>query len=103
MPGRLRKIILFVAALIVTIEGAPHAESRAALTPNNGPKAIYFLTNNEQNAVVALPVGCDGTLSHGSVTLTGGKGSNTINMDTKMPASPDALSSQSALTISGQV
>lgn len=104
MPGLLQKILLSAAVLgLVAVEGAPYTEPRTATEQNNGPKAIYFLTNDARNAVVALPVGCNGTLSHGSVTETGGKGSNAIDMDTNLPAAPDALVSQSALTISGQV
>ncbi|OBT75017.1 hypothetical protein VF21_06325 [Pseudogymnoascus sp. 05NY08] len=98
MPGLLQKILLSAALLRLAVEGAPSTATKQG----NGPKAIYFLTNNAQNAVVALPVGCDGTLSHGSVTGTGGKGSNSIDKNTNLPAGPDALSSQSALTVSGQ-
>jgi hypothetical protein len=100
MPGLFQKILLSAALLGLAVEGAP---STATKQQGNGPKAIYFLTNNAQNAVVALPVGCDGTLSRGSVTGTGGKGSNSIDMGTNLPAGPDALSSQSALKVSGQV
>ncbi|OBT57099.1 hypothetical protein VE04_02169 [Pseudogymnoascus sp. 24MN13] len=99
MPGLFQKILLSAALLGLAVEGAP---STATKQQGNGPKAIYFLTNNAQNAVVALPVGCDGTLSRGSVTGTGGKGSNSIDMGTNLPAGPDALSSQSALKVSGQ-
>ncbi|KFX92946.1 hypothetical protein V490_05067 [Pseudogymnoascus sp. VKM F-3557] len=103
MPGLLRKILLSAAVLgLVAVEGAPSNGGHPAPPQGNGPKAIYFLTNEAKNAVVALPVECDGTLSHGSVTGTGGKGANSIDQDTKLPAAPDALSSQSALTVSGQ-
>ncbi|KAF5012738.1 hypothetical protein FDECE_1231 [Fusarium decemcellulare] len=63
-------------------------------------KAIYLLTNDEANGVVALPIGKDGTLSKGRVTMTGGAGSVAVDADGK-PATPDALISQSALTIAG--
>ncbi|KFY40028.1 hypothetical protein V494_03694 [Pseudogymnoascus sp. VKM F-4513 (FW-928)] len=103
MPGLFQKILLSAALLgLAIVEAAPHAEPRTATEQGNGPKAIYFLTNNAKNAVVALPVECDGTLSLGSVTETGGKGANSIDMNTNLPAGPDALSSQSALTVSGQ-
>lgn len=65
-------------------------------------KAIYLLTNDEANGVVALPIGNDGTLSKGRVTMTGGAGSVAVDADGK-PATPDALISQSALTIAGNV
>jgi hypothetical protein len=103
MPGLLQKTLLLATVLALAVEGAPYVESRAATAKSNGPKAIYFLTNNAQNAVVTLPIECDGTLSHGSVTATGGKGANSIDMNTNLPAAPDALNSQSSLTISGQV
>jgi hypothetical protein len=66
-------------------------------------KALYFLTNNKQNAVVALPIGMDGTLSEGTVTATGGMGSNSIDGATNETTGPDALVGQAALTIAGQV
>ncbi|KAK4032135.1 hypothetical protein C8A01DRAFT_41419 [Parachaetomium inaequale] len=63
-------------------------------------RAVYFITNDESNAVVALPIGHDGKLSPGSVTLTDGTGAVALNGNNQ-PATPDALVSQSALTISG--
>lgn len=65
-------------------------------------KAIYFLTNEDTNAVVALPIGKDGKLSKGSVTETGGEGSVAVDAQ-GAPATPDALVGQSAITISGKV
>ncbi|PKS11605.1 hypothetical protein jhhlp_001755 [Lomentospora prolificans] len=67
---------------------------------NSVAKAIYFLTNDEVNAVVALPISDDGTLSPGAVTATGGVGSVALNADNQ-PATPDALVGQSALTVAG--
>ncbi|KAF5679251.1 hypothetical protein FHETE_992 [Fusarium heterosporum] len=64
-------------------------------------KAIYVLTNEEVNGVLAIPInGKDGTLSRGKVTMTGGAGSVAVSADGK-PATPDALISQSSLTIAG--
>ncbi|KAL5345023.1 hypothetical protein ACLOAV_009976 [Pseudogymnoascus australis] len=63
-------------------------------------KAIYFLTNDQANGVVAIPIGADGTLSQGTVTGTGGCGSVALNSNNQ-PATPDALVSQSALTLVG--
>lgn len=63
-------------------------------------KAIYFLTNDAENAVVAVPIGANGMLSKGTVTKTGGAGS--ISVDAKgEPATPDALVAQSSLTVVG--
>lgn len=66
-------------------------------------KAVYLLTNDAENSVVALPINEDGTLAAGTVTPSGGKGSNSIDGTTMGPAQPDALVSQSALTIAGSV
>ncbi|KAF4502164.1 hypothetical protein FAGAP_1644 [Fusarium agapanthi] len=63
-------------------------------------KAIYVLTNEEANGVLAIPIGQDSTLSKGKVTMTGGAGSVAVDAEGK-PATPDALISQSALTIAG--
>jgi len=78
---------------------APHGGKFPA--PNTA-KAIYLLTNDQSNAVVALPIAADGTLSQGTVTPTGGEGSNSVNA-MQQPAAPDALLSQAALTIAGNV
>src|SRR4051812_26820328 len=79
--------------------GPPQQTPNATIT--NG-KAIYFITNDEVNSVVALPIGPDGTLSPGTVTRTDGAGSVALN-SANQRATPDALVSQGALTIAGQV
>lgn len=66
-------------------------------------KAIYFLTNDQTNMVIALPIASDGTLSQGTSTATGGSGSNSIEASTGQPAAPDALNSQGSVTIAGNV
>ncbi|KFZ16737.1 hypothetical protein V502_04935 [Pseudogymnoascus sp. VKM F-4520 (FW-2644)] len=60
--------------------------------------AIYFLTNDQANGVVAIPIGAGSTLSQGTVTGTGGCGFVGLNSNSQ-PATPDALVSQSALTL----
>lgn len=67
------------------------------------PQAIYFLTNDASNAVAAVPIGSDGLLSMGTITPTGGSGSNVIVAATGEPAGPDALDGQQCLTVSGNV
>lgn len=62
-----------------------------------------MITNDASNAVVALPIAADGTLSTGSLTPTKGNGSNSIDSSTNKPAAPDALVSQSSLAIAGNV
>jgi hypothetical protein len=66
-------------------------------------KAIYFITNDACNSVVALKVAADGTLSDGSITGTGGAGMNGILSATGGPAAPDALFSQGAIKTAGNV
>ncbi|KAM7192208.1 hypothetical protein V8F33_008482 [Rhypophila sp. PSN 637] len=63
-------------------------------------KALYLITNDEANGVVSLRIAADGQLSPGSVTPTNGAGSVALNSDNQ-PATPDALVSQSALTVVG--
>ena len=69
---------------------------------NPNGRAIYLLTNEKANAVVAVPIGRDGLLSGGSVTSTGGGGANGLNAKMQ-PAAPDPLFSQSSLTVAGDV
>jgi len=64
---------------------------------------VYFMTNDAENAIVALPIGKDGMLSKGMVTKTGGAGSISIDGATMQPALTDALIGQSSLTVAGNV
>ncbi|KAB2574309.1 hypothetical protein DBV05_g7031 [Lasiodiplodia theobromae] len=88
-----RNILLFASTLATA---APSGQRYRATG-----RAIYFLTNDANNAVVSIPIAADGTLSEGTVTVTGGAGSNAINGANNMPAAPDALVAQSSLTIAG--
>ncbi|EPE31900.1 3-carboxy-cis,cis-mucoante lactonizing enzyme [Glarea lozoyensis ATCC 20868] len=63
-------------------------------------KAVYFLTNAANNAVVALKVGADGKLSAGSMTSTQGKGGVGVDAAGK-PALPDGTFSQSIIRVEG--
>ncbi|KAI2616881.1 hypothetical protein GGR54DRAFT_609236 [Hypoxylon sp. NC1633] len=95
-----------ILAVLLLAEGiAGHAIKRhqAPSDCEATGKAVYFLTNDAVNSVVALLINGDGSLSKNKVTVTpsGGNGSNTINGATMQPAAPDALVSQSALTIAG--
>lgn len=95
--------LLLATVLLASLTGAQPVQSRAATCSAASGKAIYFITNNKQNAVVALPIAADGTLSKGTVTGTGGQGGNTIDGSTNSSAGPDALASQASLTVAGQV
>lgn len=77
------------------------AAGAGAATTN--AKAIYFITNDPCNSVVALKVATDGTLSDGSITGTGGAGMNGILSATGGPAAPDSLFSQGAVKVAGNV
>jgi len=87
-----------MALLLATVSGRPQGCKPAA----PAGKAIYLITNEQTNKVVALPIGVDGMLSKGTSIATGGAGSNSIDGSTKKPAAPDALVSQGALTIAGK-
>ncbi|KAI1385484.1 uncharacterized protein F4822DRAFT_345507 [Hypoxylon trugodes] len=82
------------------IKRVPAEQSDAACKSTG--KVLYFITNDAVNSVVALPINSDGTLSAGTLTASGGNGSSSIDGTTQQPAGPDALASQSALTIAGQ-
>lgn len=80
----------------------PGAVAGAGAVPT-GAKAIYFITNDACNSVVALKVAADGTLSDGSITGTGGAGMNGLLSATGGIAAPDALFSQGAVKVAGNV
>ncbi|OCK76868.1 hypothetical protein K432DRAFT_359600 [Lepidopterella palustris CBS 459.81] len=104
----LRKTLLF-AWLLSSAESAPYPHGEHSIATGGQKaknmttgRAIYFLTNDAKNAVVALPINADGTVCNGTITPTGGAGSNAIDSNTKAAAAPDALVGQSALTIAGE-
>ncbi|RBA20821.1 hypothetical protein FPRO05_08268 [Fusarium proliferatum] len=92
----------FLPALLwLAQEATSHPACKPGMNSNAMTgKAIYVLTNEKANGVLAIPIGQDGTLSKGKVTMTGGAGSVAVDAEGK-PATPDALISQSALTIAG--
>ena len=67
------------------------------------PKALYFMTNAADNAIVALPIGQDGKLGDGTITSTGGKGAQEVDATTGVPNAPDGLASQGSVKIAGGV
>ena len=86
MLAILKTTLLSALLLSWSADGAACRRPRCASVG----KAIYFLTNDAQNAVVALPIAEDGTLSGGTVTSTGGAGSNSIDGAKNATAAPDA-------------
>jgi hypothetical protein len=79
--------------------GAP--APAAAPAAGAGAKAIYFMTNQDENSVMMLPVQDDGLLAPGSVIVTGGKGASLIDAKTGQPAASDTLASQAAVRVVG--
>jgi hypothetical protein len=66
-------------------------------------KAVYFMTNLASNAIVALPVSEDGSVSAGTTTSTGGAGGNLVDAKKGIPNGPDALGSQGSVQVAGDV
>ncbi|KAJ4556003.1 hypothetical protein HRR78_001661 [Exophiala dermatitidis] len=97
----LAQIALAALAASLTLAAPSPHRGQAGSGRSGFPTAVYLLTNEANNAVVALPVGADGTLSLGKVTGTGGAGANSIDGTSNQPAAPDALIGQSALTVAG--
>ncbi|RYP47341.1 hypothetical protein DL768_006592 [Monosporascus sp. mg162] len=111
-----------VLAPFVLVEGIAGHVIKRTLRPNTGfgnrrlkdsdkskpqecqatGKAVYLLTNDAENAIVALPINADGTLSKGTSTKSGGKGATSIDGATGELAATDALISQGSLTIAGR-
>lgn len=94
--------LLLLAFLLLAQEAASRPSRMSQQNAVAVGKAIYLLTNDQANGVVAMPIGANGTLSQGTVAGTGGRGSVALNSDNQ-PATPDALVSQSALTLVGDV
>lgn len=95
---------LFLLGLANLVPEASARPSTCPPPPKPG-KALYMISNGAHNSVIALPINSNGLLGQGTSTSTGGSGSNffTITDNKKEIAGPDALASQAALTISGNV
>jgi hypothetical protein len=66
-------------------------------------KAVYFMTNEAENAVVALPVGMNGSIAMGTTTSTGGAGGSQVSETDGAPNGPDALGSQASVQVADNV
>lgn len=101
---QLKFLLSFLAAATLT-SAAPcnHTNTGTTASAVKAAKAVYFITNEAKNAVIALKVNADGTLSEGSTTLTGGQGASGIDGAKNSTAAPDALFSQSAVKADGKV
>ncbi|EXJ86611.1 hypothetical protein A1O3_03564 [Capronia epimyces CBS 606.96] len=102
MPTSVTTTLFLLASLSLAAFAAParHVRPAGHAPAPAQPRAIYIITNDQTNSVVALPVAADGTLSTGTVTATGGQGSNSVD-GSNQPAAPDALDAQSSLTLVG--
>ncbi|KAI1283347.1 hypothetical protein F5Y07DRAFT_349391 [Xylaria sp. FL0933] len=89
---------LVLATLALQALAAPRCTG-----PPNG-KAIYMLSNEKENSVLALPIGKNGLFTPGTATLTSTGGTGMVGVDGdhgNQPAGPDGLFSQSSVTIAG--
>ena len=90
--------LLSFLAMMLLADAAPSSGPGAEAAGRLNAKAVFFLTKEAENSVVALKVNPNGTLSEGSITLTGGSGASGLDgMANNTAAGPDALFSQSAL------
>lgn len=113
MPSPASLIGLLATSLISYTDASPVNAGSAARSwkqPASGScsaeavgKALYLQTNDNCNKVISVPIALDGTLYGGSAAATGGSGGDQINAMTNMPAAPDALASQGAVSIAGDV
>ncbi|KAH7125942.1 hypothetical protein EDB81DRAFT_951373 [Dactylonectria macrodidyma] len=91
---------LLSSSLSLLVQQSAARPSRCAATQQVA-KSIYFLSNEDANSVIAVPIGMDGKLFGGTSTATGGKGSLSIDGSTNQTAATDGLVSQSSLTVAG--
>ncbi|POS79352.1 hypothetical protein DHEL01_v202237 [Diaporthe helianthi] len=96
-------LALASSAIQVSARPARSCGSKGCAAKVTNGKAVYMLSNQASNTVVAVPIAQDGTLNEagGSSTTTGGAGATGIDGSTNAPSNPDALFSQSALTVAG--
>ncbi|OCL08836.1 hypothetical protein AOQ84DRAFT_221484 [Glonium stellatum] len=98
MPSRIAAAFILSVLLSSTISVSP-STPRDSIRKATVGKAIYFITNDDDNAVIALSINLDGTLSRGTITSTGGAGSNVLAVGGMTTQAPDALVAQSSLAI----
>lgn len=103
MTKRMATSLLILAAISTGGHTFPHNGQENGRRLKQAGKAVYFITNEAANSIIALPIGSNGMLSNGKATETGGMGGNALDAATKQPAMSDVLFSQSALTIAGNV
>jgi hypothetical protein len=104
MAARATKLSLLFAVLATLGQTAPSIPRNTHWGQHKTTgKAVYFITNEAENAVVAVPIKSDGSLSTARVTKTGGAGGVMLDAASGELQLPDGLASQSSLTVVGNV
>lgn len=99
----MRQHIILSCCFVVSISIVSGRTTAGCKAESQPGKAIYTITNDQANSVIAIPISSNGMLAKGATFSTGGFGSNFLDGTSDEPAAPDALASQSALTIAGNV
>lgn len=97
---------LILASLVSSVFSFPDYKSysaKHAVRRSTPGKAAYLVTNDAENGIAAMHIDPNGMLSKGTVTPTGGSGSNVLVPGGTAKQAPDALVAQSSLTIAGNV
>lgn len=81
--------------MIQAVKGLP------AFIPQSPAVALYFQTNEADNAIVSVKINQNGTLNEGQLTYTNGTGASEISAATNMTVAPDGLSSQGSVVVIG--
>lgn len=92
------------AAATAAAASSPTTDAKSAaspVSPGANARAIYFMTNQDENSIIMLPVQEDGTLTTGSIIATGGKGASLIDPMTGEPVQTDTLASQGSVRVIG--
>lgn len=98
----LLRISVFAFAFLAFTEGA--ALPRRDDNNLAAPRALYYMTNINPNAIVAIPVARNGSLlTPFTSTLTGGSPGADTDAATGGPDSPDALASSGSVAVANQV
>ena len=103
--ARLLTLLIAAAAVASLVTASPVArDNRSNAHWAGKARYLYLATNVKPNAIRAIPVNEDGSISEqGSTTLTGGDGGNEIDSATNTPHAPDALGSQGSVQLADNV
>ncbi|CEP59972.1 uncharacterized protein LALA0_S01e00122g [Lachancea lanzarotensis] len=102
MLNNLKLALTFGLGLAHVTQALPaYAQQETAPGWASNGQALYFQTNEKENAIVSVKIHANGTLSEGIMTYTNGTGASMLSAATNMTASPDGLSSQGAVAVAG--